>query len=163
MLRDVKYNFINDNTCPLCNMRAESTHHYFLVCPALATPRATLLSRVFQILRNLPNQYVLFSARQSSSELHQLLLNGSSLLPPDVNLQLFDVVAQYIVNSQRFDIWAAFSIETFASVLQNLLSLVHGCCETFANCFDTERSHDLPASCLFLRPRCHCWPSLHRP
>ncbi len=90
--------------CPLCNMRAESTHNYFLVCPALATPRATLLSRVFQILRNLPNQYVLFSARQSSSELHQLLLNGSSLLPPDVNLQLFDVVAQYIVNSQRFDI-----------------------------------------------------------
>ena len=91
--------------CPLCNMRAESTHHYFLVCPALATPRATLLSRVFQILRNLPNQYVLFSARQSSSELHQLLLNGSSLLlPPDVNLQLFDEVAQYIVNLQRFNI-----------------------------------------------------------
>ncbi len=98
------YNFINDNMCPLCNMRAESSHHYFLVCPALATPRATLLSRVFQILRNLPNKYVLLSTRQSSSELHELLLNGSSLLPPDVNLQLFDLVAQYIVNAQRFDI-----------------------------------------------------------
>ncbi len=44
-------------------MRAESTHHYFLVCPALTTPRATLFSRVFQILRNLPYQYVLFSTR----------------------------------------------------------------------------------------------------
>ena len=94
-----KYNFINDNMCPLCNMRAESTHHYFLVCPALATPRTTLLSRLLQILRNLPNQYVLLSTRQSSSELHELLLNGSSLLPPDINLQLFDVVAQYIVSS----------------------------------------------------------------
>ncbi len=100
-----KYNFINDNMCPLCNMRAESTHHYFLVCPALATPRATLLSRVFQILRNLPNQYVLLCTRHlSSSELHELLLNGSILLLPEVNLQLFDVVAQYIVNSKRFDI-----------------------------------------------------------
>ncbi len=42
-------------------------------------------------------------------------------------------------------IGAAFSIEMFAKVLQNFLSLVHGCsCETFANCFDTERSHVLP-------------------
>ncbi len=32
---------------------------------------------------------------------------------------------------------AAFSIETFANVLQNFLSLVH------ANCFDTERSPNL--------------------
>ncbi len=38
---------------------------------------------------------------------------------------------------------AAFSIETFANVLQNFLSLVHDCCGTFANCFDTERSPDL--------------------
>ncbi len=36
--------------------------------------------------------------------------------------------------------WAAFSIETFANILQNFLSLVHDCCGTFANCFDTERS-----------------------
>ncbi len=50
--------------------------------------RATLLPRTFQILKNLANQYVLFSTRQSSSELHQLVLNGSSLLPPDVNLQV---------------------------------------------------------------------------
>ncbi len=35
---------------------------------------------------------------------------------------------------------AAFSIEKFANVLQNFLSLVHDCCGTFANCFDTERS-----------------------
>ena len=35
---------------------------------------------------------------------------------------------------------AAFSIETLANVLQNFLSLVHDCCGTFANCFDTERS-----------------------
>ncbi len=70
-----KYNFINDNMCPLCNMRAESTHHYFLVCPALATPRATLLSRVLHILRNLSShQYVLLSTRQSWSELQELLL-----------------------------------------------------------------------------------------
>ncbi len=33
--------------------------HYFLVCKVLATPSATLLSRVFQILRNIANQYVL--------------------------------------------------------------------------------------------------------
>ncbi len=35
---------------------------------------------------------------------------------------------------------AAFSIETFASVLQNFLPLVDDCCGTFANCLDTERS-----------------------
>ena len=38
--------------------------------------------------------------------------------------------------------WAAFSIETLANVLQNFLALVHDCCETFANCFDIERSPD---------------------
>ncbi len=54
------YNFINDNMCPLCNMRAENTRHYFLFRPALATPPATLLPRLFQILRNLPNQCFVF-------------------------------------------------------------------------------------------------------
>ncbi len=34
--------------------------------------------------------------------LHDLLLNGSNLLPIDINLQLFNVVEEYIVNSQRF-------------------------------------------------------------
>ncbi len=52
------------------------------------------------VLRNLPNQHVLFSTHQSSFDLHQLLLNGSSLIPSEVNLQLFE----YILNSQRFDI-----------------------------------------------------------
>ena len=30
--------------------------------------------------------------------------------------------------------------KTFANVLQNFLSLLHDCCGTFANCFDTERN-----------------------
>ncbi len=53
---------------------------------------------------------------------------------------------------------AAVSIETFANILQNFLSLVHDCCGTFANCFDTERSHDYPGSVL-IRPQVtgrHC-------
>ncbi len=58
-----KYNFINDNTCPLCNMKAQNTYHYFLVCPVLATPRATLLTRVSQVLSNIPNQcFLIYSA-----------------------------------------------------------------------------------------------------
>ncbi len=86
-----KYNFINGNTCRLCNMKAENMYHYVLrlVYPILTTPRATLLSRVSQNLSNIPNQCVFFSTRQSSSELHDLLLNGSTLLPLDINLQLF--------------------------------------------------------------------------
>ncbi len=52
-----KYNFINDNTYPLCNMKAENTYHYFLVCPVLVTPLATLLTRVSQVFSNVPNQY----------------------------------------------------------------------------------------------------------
>ncbi len=74
-------------------MKAENTYHYFLVCPVLATPRATLiLTKVSQVLSNIPNQYVFLSTLQSSSELHDLLLNGSNLLPLDINLQLFNIV-----------------------------------------------------------------------
>ncbi len=84
-------------------MRAENTYSYFLVSPALVTPCTTLLSRVFQILKNLPNQgFVLYSpifVRAASNA-----LNGSRILLPDVNLQLFDVMAQYVVNSQWFAI-----------------------------------------------------------
>ncbi len=49
---------------------------------------------------------------------------------------------------QLLIIWAAFSIETFANVLQNILSIVQDCCGTFAHCFDIERSHGygLPTS-----------------
>ncbi len=85
-----KYNFINDNTCPLCNMKAENTYHYFLVDPVLAT-RGTCHTSIFsQILSNTANQYVIvLSTRQYPSELHDLLLNGSNLLQ--------------LVNSQRFD------------------------------------------------------------
>ncbi len=32
-----KYNFIIDNTCPLRNMKAENTYHYFLVRPGHTT------------------------------------------------------------------------------------------------------------------------------
>ncbi len=86
-------------------MRAENTYHFFLICPVLAIPHATLFSRVFQILRNLPNQYVYSLLPNLHLELHQLLLlvNGSNLLLPDVNLQLFKVVAQHIVNGQWVD------------------------------------------------------------
>ncbi len=35
---------------------------------------------------------------------------------------------------------AVFSIKTYANVLQNFPSLLHDGCETFANCFDSERS-----------------------
>ena len=44
------------------------------------------------------------------------------------------------IRGQSSFVWAAFSIETFGNVLQYFLSLVHDCCGTFANCFDTERS-----------------------
>ncbi len=56
-----------------------------------------------RFVSNIPNQYVFLSTRQSSSELHDLLLNDSTLLPLDINLQLFNIVEEYIVNSQRFD------------------------------------------------------------
>ncbi len=52
-------------------------------------------------------------------------------------------VQRYVIQSAHFKFaiaWAAFCIETFTNVLQNFLSLVHDCCGTFANCFDTERS-----------------------
>ncbi len=97
-----KYNFVNDNTCPLCNMRAESAHHYFLISLALATPRTTLLSRVFQILRNLRNQYVLFSTRQS-----WIASIITKWLKPPTTRCKFAVVwcsGTNIVNSQWLDI-----------------------------------------------------------
>ncbi len=61
------------------------------------------------------------------------------------------IVPKTLVLVFVIDRWAAFSIETFANVLQNFLSLVHNCCGTLANCFDTERSLVLisPASDLF--------------
>ncbi len=95
MLRDVNIISPNDNTCPLCNMIDENTSHDFLVWPGLTTPRATLFFMVVNILRNLPYQYFL-STHQSLSELYQMLLNGSNLLPPDINMRVFNVVAQYI-------------------------------------------------------------------
>ncbi len=86
-------------------MKATNTYHYFLVCPVLATPRVTLLTRVSQVLSNIPNQYVFLPTRQSSSELHD-----SNLFPLDINLQLFNMVEEYIVNSQRFIIAWCFRL-----------------------------------------------------
>ncbi len=53
------------------------------------------------------------------------------------------IPSSHVGHKYRHGIWAAFSIETFANVLQNFLSLVHYCCGTFANCFDTEHSPGL--------------------
>ncbi len=62
-----------------------------------------LVIRLAQVLNNIPNQYVFLSTRQSLSELHDLLLNGSNLLPLDINVQLYNIAEEYIFNSQRFN------------------------------------------------------------
>ncbi len=49
--------------------------------------------------------YVLFSTRQSSCCINCYYMAQAYVLPPDVNLHLFDVIAQYIVKIQRFDIY----------------------------------------------------------
>ncbi len=75
------YHFINDNTCPLCNMRAEILNITLLFARPWPPRAPHFLSRVFQTLRNLPNQYFFYSL---PANLRHLLLNDSSLLPRDL-------------------------------------------------------------------------------
>ncbi len=67
------------------------------------------VSRVYQILRNSPNLlcFILYLPIFVPVA-HQFLLNGSSLLPLDVDMQLFDVVSQYIGSTYHSPVFCLF-------------------------------------------------------
>ncbi len=96
------YGFIPHNNCPMCNNYPEDTMHFFLRCPALAAPRVALLAGVNDILSHISNQFVADSIKNSSSDLHSLLLRGSELLPLQINTRIFELVHSYIGLSSRF-------------------------------------------------------------
>ncbi len=81
-----KYNFISNSRCLLCQHRSEDTTHFLLHCPALATPRVTLLAKVREALAPLQNHPALRIIHQYPYEFHNLLLLGSIHLDKSVNV-----------------------------------------------------------------------------
>ncbi len=51
-----------------------------------------LLAGVNDILSHISNQFVADSIKNSSSDLHSLLLGGSELLPLQINTRIFELV-----------------------------------------------------------------------
>ncbi len=96
------YNFINNNVCPLCSTIIENTFHYFLKCPTLANQRVTLMNRVTNILNTVNSLNINIFIR-NSSDLHSLLLHGSSLLSLEINTCIFSAVHRYINETNRFE------------------------------------------------------------
>ncbi len=85
------YDVNNDDVIPLCNMILDNTFYLFLKYPTLASQRVTLINRVTDIL-NTANSLDTDPSLRNSTELHSLLLCGSTRLTIEVNTRRYCAV-----------------------------------------------------------------------
>ena len=94
-----KVNIIPSPTCS-CSSPIEDVTHFFLYCPNYAIQRKKLLDSIIPLLA--PGVHPNLIIHTASERLIQILLFGSKELPDSLNIQLFDSVQNYLVESRRF-------------------------------------------------------------
>ena len=76
----------------VCSEQVEDCNHFFFHCPLYSDYRVVFLNNINHLLSNYPHVYLDTD----------LLLFGSELVAPAINLQLFKLVEQFIYDSARF-------------------------------------------------------------
>ena len=91
-------NFLDtsNNLCLLCNSK-EDTEHFLLLCKSYSLSRTILLQKVSDTLG-----YNVATFPKSS--LVNILLFGKEGIPDSKNLQILNLVIEYIIKSKRLDI-----------------------------------------------------------
>ena len=90
-----KYHFIQFGTCPNCNHRSEDPVHYFFKCPLYAAQRAEMITSLRQCIPDI-DRYI----GRSEKNLTSIILNGTGV--EEVDIKIFDIVAVFIRESNRF-------------------------------------------------------------
>ena len=92
---DLNYHLFNKNLIDSpdcrCGLAKEDPEHFFLSCPRYTAYRGELLSKVDGIVKG----------SECALSVH-LLLNGSEILNDEKNVELFEIVLNFIKLSERF-------------------------------------------------------------
>ena len=88
-----KYNFIISPICDLCNLEAESSHHFFHTCPSYLNARQQFYDRLLHELD-------IDAVNLNKSNLTNILLHG--LIDSHLQPTLLQIIFEYINNTGRF-------------------------------------------------------------
>ena len=83
------------NSICTCGCNVESTCHFLIHCPNFLTERKTLLNQITNIDSNILNQ--------ADATITKTLLFGNSKYSNEINLQILNASAEFILTSKRFD------------------------------------------------------------
>ena len=92
-----QFHIIDNPICNFCQLRKESTKHFFLHCPAFSFPRTKLL---MSIIEKIPFQFI---SQINEDEIVHILLNGHDALPFSTNKNIFSSALEFIRETKRFN------------------------------------------------------------
>jgi hypothetical protein len=95
------YNHVPISTCDCCGYRKDDSLHFLLKCRAFAPMRRKLLHKVSRLYMSI-NIYHDLSRTLVQRELVDKLLNGEPRMSELQNIELFNMVQDYIGDSKRF-------------------------------------------------------------
>jgi hypothetical protein len=95
------YNHIDDPKCLTCDATCEDPAHYFLLCPTYESARADFLEGICQILHENSIE-IDFTNNHFVNAFIDMILNGTTLVNDDTNLNIFQLTQSYIEDSKRF-------------------------------------------------------------
>jgi hypothetical protein len=95
------YNHVPTSTCDFCGSRKDDSLHFLLKCKAFSPMRRTLLHKVSRLYMSI-NIHRDLSRTLVQKELVEKLLNGDPRLSEPQNIELFNMVQDYIGDSKRF-------------------------------------------------------------
>ena len=95
-----KYHFIDFKTCPNCGACNEDVRHYLFLCTAYIAPRLTMLAKLRLLLPQQRNLIDHLNTGKNQKTLSNLLIHGSKC--PKIDVEVFDIVSKYIVDTNRF-------------------------------------------------------------
>ena len=94
------YHFIDHCTCDKCNARQEDCKHYLLECPAYAAHRLEMIALLTDLIPHDQESILNLRIVKNRKNLCKILIFG--LGNPEKDKNIFDVVANFIQQSQRF-------------------------------------------------------------
>lgn len=99
----MQYGLIPNGNCPLCGNAREDSDHYFLRCQAYSVHRIKMMRELARLLAPGVHYTAIVPSNKTESKYFlDLLLSGSKDISYSENTKIFNVVRQYITDTNRF-------------------------------------------------------------
>jgi hypothetical protein len=96
-----EYNHVDNKTCDYCGARKEDEMHFFLQCHPFSAQRAVLMDGITRLYHT-KNIELDLTRTLVKKDLVHCLLRGDQRLNERENIELFEMVQQFIHSSNRF-------------------------------------------------------------